>query len=250
MTTPSTSRRTSRVAAALLGLGAAVLWAGSRTTWLTVEAFDDKSGAVSETIVGATWSTEATAVALLLAAACIAGFALRRVGRRVIGAVAALAAVGASWSPLNLLAGEPDAERARTLLTSGLSSQRASDPVALSEWAQLVEVQVNNFGPALTMLGCALALFGGILLVVRPGPDSAKLNKYERKKNREARIVDDLQAAPDSGRVMWDALDADIDPTEDHPTAPGGGTTASRAVGEETPATDPGEATGGKPSTR
>lgn len=223
MTTQSTSRRNSRVAAALLGLGAVVLWAGSRATWLTVEAFDDKSGAVSETIVGATWSTETTAVALLLAAACVAGFALRRLGRRIVGIVSAMAAVGVSWSPLTLLAGEPDIARARTLLTSGLSSQRASDPVALSEWAQLTDVQVNAFGPALTMLGCALALFGGILLAVRPGPDSAQLNKYERKKNREARIVDDLQAAPDSGRVMWDALDADIDPTEERHPAPGDG---------------------------
>lgn len=238
MTTQSTSRRNSRVAAALLGLGAVVLWAGSRASWLTVEAFDDKSGAASETIVGATWSTETTAVALLLAAACVAGFALRRLGRRIVGIVSALAAVGVSWSPLTLLAGEPDIERARTLLTSGLSSQRASDPAALSEWAQLTDVQVNTFGPALTMLGCALALFGGIMLAVRPGQDSAQLNKYERKKNREARIVDDLHAAPDSGRVMWDALDADIDPTEDQPAAPDRGATGATPASAMPTATD------------
>ncbi|MGD7000942.1 TIGR02234 family membrane protein [Corynebacterium halotolerans] len=229
MTTPASPRRTSRIAALLLGIGAAVLWAGSRATWLSVEAYDDKSGTVQENLVGATWSTEVTAVTLLLAAACIAGFALRRVGRRAVGVVGALAAVGASWSPLNLLMGEPEGERVRTLLTSGLASQRESDPVALSEWAQVVDVQINYPGPVIAIIGCALALFGGVLLATRPGPDSAKLNKYERKKNREARIVDDLQSTPDSGRVMWDALDADIDPTDDLPGAgkgedPGAGT--------------------------
>lgn len=236
MTTPAPSRRTSRVAALLLGIGAAVLWAGSRFTWLTVNAYDDKSGEVSEGIVGATWSTEATAVALLLAAACVAGFALRRFGRRVVGIVGALAGIGASWSPMNLLSGEPDVARARTILTSGMATQRESDPVAMSEWAQIMDVQVNPAGPIVAMLGCALALFGGVLLATRPGTDSPKLNKYERKRNREARIVDDLRSTPDSGRVMWDALDADIDPTD------------QRAAAERTPSE--GEEREEDPSTR
>lgn len=218
MSTPTApDRRNSRIAALLLGLGALVLWVASRMDWIAVEAYDDKSGAVSQQIVGATWSTEATAVALLLLAGCVAGFALRRIGRRIVGVVGALAAVGASWAPLNLLAGEPDPERARLILTSAQSSQRASDPVALSEWAQLLDIQVITMGPMVAMIGCALALFGGVMLAAKPGQDSAKLNKYERKRNREARIVDDLKSTPDSGRVMWDALDADIDPTDDLP---------------------------------
>lgn len=220
-------RRTSRIAALLLGIGAAVLWGGSRANWVTVEAFDDKSGAVTEGIVGATWSTEVTAVALLLLAGCVAGFALRRVGRRIVGGVAALAAVGASWAPLNLLAGEPDPERARTILTSGVATSGTDDTAALSEWAELLDISVNFLGPAAAMIGCAIALFGGVLLLMRPGTDSAKLNKYERKRNREARIVDDLRQTPDSGRVLWDALDADIDPTEGLPEDP-----ASQTAGE------------------
>lgn len=217
---PISDRRTSRIAALLLGIGAAVLWGGSRATWVTVDAFDDKSGAVSEGIVGATWSTEVTAVALLLLAGCVAGFALRSLGRRIVGGVAALAAIGASWAPLNLLAGEPDPERARTILTSGVATSGTEDTAVLSEWAELLDISVNLVGPAVTMIGCAIALFGGILLLMRPGTDSAKLNRYERKRNREARIVDDLRETPDSGRVLWDALDADIDPTAELPEAP------------------------------
>lgn len=204
----------SRIATLLIGLGALVLWIGSRFTWLTVDTFDDKSGAATLGIPGATWSTEATAVVLLLLAACVAGFALRRTGRRIVGAVAALAAVGASWQPLVLLAGQPDPERARTLLTSGAASQRADAEVLISEWAEVTNLSVGVTGPVLALLGCAVALFGGVLLAVRPGVDSAQRNKYERKQDREAKIAEDLEETPDSGRVMWDALDADIDPTD------------------------------------
>jgi len=204
----------SRIATLLIGLGALVLWIGSRFTWLTVDTFDDKSGAATLGIPGATWSTEATAVVLLLLAACVAGFALRRTGRRIVGAVAALAAVGASWQPLVLLAGQPDPERARTLLTSGAASQRADAEVLISEWAEVTNLSVGVTGPVLALLGCAIALFGGVLLAVRPGVDSAQRNKYERKQDREAKIAEDLEETPDSGRVMWDALDADIDPTD------------------------------------
>lgn len=204
----------SRIATLLIGLGALVLWIGSRFTWLTVDTFDDKSGAATLGIPGATWSTEATAVVLLLLAACVAGFALRRTGRRIVGAVAALAAVGASWQPLVLLAGQPDPERARTILTSGAASQRADAEVLISEWAEVTNLSVGVTGPVLALLGCAIALFGGVLLAVRPGVDSAQRNKYERKQDREAKIAEDLEETPDSGRVMWDALDADIDPTD------------------------------------
>ncbi len=209
-------RRIPRIGALALGLGALILWIGSRFTWVTVDVFDEKSGSATLPIPGATWSTETTAVALLLVAACVAGFALRRVGRRLVGAVAALAAIGASWTPLTLLAGEngPDPERARQLLASGAASQRANAPVTITEWAQVTDLHTDPTGAVLVLLGCALALFGGVLLAVRPGTDSAKLNKYERKRSREAKIVEDLESTPDSGRVMWDALDADIDPTD------------------------------------
>ncbi|RNE49448.1 TIGR02234 family membrane protein [Corynebacterium alimapuense] len=207
-------KATTRTAALLIGLGAIVLWAGSRFTWITVETFDDKSGEATLGIPGATWSTESTAVSLLLLAACVAGFALRRTGRRFVGIIAALAAVGASWGPLNLLAGEPSQERARSLLASGAASQRADTAVLISEWAEVIALTVSPVGVIISMIGCAIALFGGVLLAVRPGQDSPKLNKYERRRDREARILDDLEATPDSGRVMWDALDADIDPTD------------------------------------
>ena len=196
-----------RLSALLLAFAAAVLWAASRMPWITADTFDDKSGAGVHDLIGGLWSTEQTAVALLLLAGAVAGLALRRVGRRLVGIVAALAGIGASWAPLGLLAGEPDPQRVHQLLSTG-------DEARISAWAEIVGLSVNTAGPALAMFGAALALFGGVLLAVRPGQDAASLNRYEIRRNREARIIHDLEAEPDSGRVMWDALDADIDPTD------------------------------------
>lgn len=199
--------RTSRIAALLLAVSAAVLWAASRMVWITVDTFDDKSGDATNVIIGGLWSTEQTAVAMLLLAGSIAGFALRRVGRRMVGVISALAGIGVSWAPLGLLAGEPDPQRAHQLLSTG-------EEAKIAAWAEIANLDVTSAGPALAMFGAAVALFGGVLLAMKPGTDSAKLNRYERKQDRAAKISRDLEAEPDSGRVMWDALDADIDPTD------------------------------------
>lgn len=204
------SRNLPRIAVLLLALGSLILWSASRMSWMSVATFDDKAGDAVHPVIGGLWSTEQTAVALLLIAGAVAGIALRSVGRRVVGALSALAAVGASWSPLGLLAGRPDPERVRQLLSTGKEA-------TISSWAEVVDITVHSAGPALAMAGAAVALFGGVLLAVRPGVDTAKRNRYERRSDREAKIVADLASEPDSGRVMWDALDADIDPTEDTP---------------------------------
>jgi len=196
-----------RISALLLALAALLLWAGSRMSWITAATFDDKSGDATHEVIGGLWSTEQTAVALLLLAGAVAGLALRRTGRRIIGIIAALAGIGASWAPLGLLAGEPDPQRVHQLLSTG-------DETVISSWSEIAGLQVNTLGPVVAMVGAAVALFGGVLLAMRPGTDSARMNRYEKKRSREAKIVEDLEAEPDSGRVMWDALDADIDPTD------------------------------------
>lgn len=204
-----------RVLAALgIGAGALVVWISSRMNWVSIEAFDDKSGNTTQSIVGATWSTEIMALALALLAAFAAALVLKKTGRRVIGVLAALIAIGASLSPLGLLTQEPDAERARTLLTSGVASQKASSGTLLSDWAEITNITTHPLAAVVAMLGCALALVGGIVLAMRPGENTAKSNQYERKEARAQKIHTDLKEEPDSGRVMWDALDEDIDFTE------------------------------------
>ena len=106
----------SKFGALLMGVGALVLWLASRMTWLTANYADNLTGDGSAPISGADWSTEVTAVVLVLLAATIAGLALRRWGRRIVGAIGAVAAGAVTVAPLALLLGTPDSERVSALL--------------------------------------------------------------------------------------------------------------------------------------
>ena len=205
-----------RVGALLVGVGGVLAWVGSRMDWFTVEVFDDRAGASTTTVDGSMWSTEIAAVALILIVAMIAIFALRRVGRRIVGVVAALGAVGAGVSGLRTLLAEPDLERLHTLLSAGSGEQGgAASDGAIAAWAEITQVQQHSAGIYLVILGALLGLIGALTVVMRPGVDSAKLNKYETEAVRREKLGEDLEARPDSGRVMWDALDSGIDPTDD-----------------------------------
>ncbi|MDU0478007.1 TIGR02234 family membrane protein [Staphylococcus chromogenes] len=213
MDQPKTSNRHSRAAIALLGLSAAALWGASRLTWLVVDVFDDKSGQATHRLVGAVWSTEQSAVALLLLASVVAALALRRTGRRIIGVVAGMAALVASWAPMRLLTSGADLARAKTILTSGAASQRSAEPITVAQWAEITNSTVQPLGPTLALIACACALVAGIVLAMRPGQDSPRKNRFEAKKSREEKIASDLEQDPHSSRVVWDAIDADLDPT-------------------------------------
>lgn len=191
--------------------GAVLLGVFSRDVWVTASYTDELTGNGAALIRGAQWSTETTAVALLLFVGAIGAFALRRLGRRLIGAVSALAAAGAAVSPFSLLLNGADPERVHALLTAG------ETPV-IPEWAEISDLGVSALNPALTVLGCVIAAVGGVIVALKPGTDAAAssstMNKYEKESVRRERLAEDLDARPDSGRVMWDALDADIDPTD------------------------------------
>ena len=215
--------RLSQVPALTVGVGAVLLWLSSRLVWVTVTAFDDKSGDAVRGLPGAVWASQVTVIALVLVAGTLGAFTLRRNARRGIGGLTALAAIGASWAPLSLLAGSPDPERARMLLTSGAATQKASAPVTLSDWATVTALDVHHTGPTFAFIGSALALVGGVLLVLRPGGTGRSgSSRYVTPGARQERLERDLEESPDSGRVLWDALDADIDPTEDQGEEAGG----------------------------
>ena len=208
-----------RVAAAIfLAVAGVVVWVASRMTWIVVESVDDKSGDKTSVVVGSLWSSELVAVALLLFVCAVAALALRPMGRRVAGVIGALAGVGASWQALGLLTGEPDASRVRSLLTVGDSAvggaaQSADQVNHISQWADIVSVEPQVWGPVVALLGCALAVVSGVVVALRPGV-VASGDRYERAAYRStdaAEAEDD-----DASRALWDALDADIDPTRDN----------------------------------
>lgn len=215
----------SRLGAAGLGLGGVVVAIASRTPWMTVAYFDDRVGGGTRDVSGAQWSTEASAVALLLLIAAVAVLALRRLPRRIIGAISAVAAAGAALSPLTLLFAGPDENRVRALLTAGadgIEQTANTRGTTLSSMAELTSIDLNPAYLVLTLLGFLIAVAGGVAAALRPGEDPATLNKYETEAVRKEKIGADLEENPDSGRVLWDALDADIDPTDPGQDRPGG----------------------------
>ena len=191
MAQQTADRGASRIGAAGIGVGGIIVAAFSRAPWMQVSYFDDRVGGGVRALSGAQWSTEASAVALLLLAA----------------------AVAAALSPLNLLVSGADPERVRALLTAGAEEAQAREGT-ISAMAEITSIQVNPAYLVLTLLGFLLAAAGGAVVAARPGVDSAKLNKYETEAVRRQKIGSDLEENPDSGRVLWDALDADIDPTD------------------------------------
>ena len=204
-----------RLGPLLIAVGAIVLWLASRATWVVAVSEDDKAGSATNDIVGSAWSLEIMALTLVLVAGAVAGMALRRIGRRVVGIVCALAAAASAWTPINLLTAGAEAERAQKILQGASANENAVDSAQISDWATVVSTEVHSFGPAVAILGAAAALFGAVMLARNPGEDKAKVSsKYETPAARQAKLGEDLETSGDSGRVMWDALDSDIDPTD------------------------------------
>ncbi len=198
----------------LFALAAVVLWVSARLTWVEAGVADDKSGMATVELNGAFWALELSAVALVFLAGAVAGLALRAGARRVIGILVALIAAAVAWRPLSLLVYGADAARAQSLLQSAQSQSNAVDAVSISSWAVVVDTSVHQLGPLLALAGAAAALVGGILLALRPGQDRARPTRFQTKAARNEKLAEDLETSPDSGRVMWDALDEDIDPTD------------------------------------
>lgn len=217
-------KRAARAGVALLGASGALTWFASRLDWVSARYTDDISGGGAAVLNGTEWSTETTAIAVLLLAGMVAAFALRRQGRRVVGGICAIASVGLALPAVQLLSAGADASRVHALLTSGADrAQQASSAPAIAEWAEITSVTTQPLGPALTLLAALLGAVGGLMLLARPGTDSPRQNKYEKETVRWEKVREDLEEDPQSGRVLWDAISADIDPTDPDPTDPRGG---------------------------
>ena len=204
-----------RLGPLLIAVGAIVLWLSSRATWVVAASEDDKTGSAANDIIGSAWSLEIMALTLVLVAGAVAGLALRRIGRRVVGIICALAAAASAWTPVSLLTAGADVERAQKILQGASANKNAVDSAQISKWATVISTEVHAWGPILALVGAAIALFGAVMLARNPGEDKVKASsKYETPAARQAKLEEDLETSSDSGRVMWDALDSDIDPTD------------------------------------
>lgn len=207
------------VPVALLALAAAGLWASSRMTWVTVHSADGLTEPRTDDLDGATWFGALTPLALVLVASIAAVFAVKGGLRQLLGVVIAVVAAVAAVPGFALTVG------------AGRTAERAGTLAELPVRA-VVESAQTHLAPAILSIVAALCAFtAGVLLTRRAAPSTELSGKYDnpvfRRADASAQVSkqreDDGAAAPLSDRVLWDALDAGTDPTEDpdDDTAPG-----------------------------
>ncbi|MFC6014493.1 TIGR02234 family membrane protein [Nocardia lasii] len=199
----------------LLAAAAAGLWAASRMTWVTVYSADGLTEPRTDNIDGAVWFGALTPLALVLLASIAAVFAVKGVLRQLLGVVISVVAAVAAVPGFALTVG------------AGRTPERGAQLAELPVRAVVSSAQAH-LGPALlSILAAILALAAGILLTRRAGDRGGDSGKYDNPVFRRAEASAQVSraqgdtAAPLSDRVLWDALDAGTDPTDDTDTAPG-----------------------------
>ncbi|RDI49721.1 TIGR02234 family membrane protein [Nocardia mexicana] len=206
--------------ALLLAVAAIALWASSRMTWVTLVSSDGLTEPRTNNLNGGEWFGALTPLALVLVAAIAAVFATRGWLRRVLGVVIALLAAVAAVPGFALVTGR------------GKLGERAATLAELPARAQVDQVTSAAFPAVLSLVG-AVAAFGAGVLLARMPEETARLSgKYDNPVFRRAAAADQVAAQqakpaasqPDSAasdqlseRVLWDALDAGTDPTDDQP---------------------------------
>jgi uncharacterized membrane protein (TIGR02234 family) len=198
-----------RVAQLLLVLSGLALWAASRLPWVDVTSADGLGQPKSTTLNGATWSTALVPLALVVLAAAVAALAVRGWVLRLVGVLVAVATVGMGYLGIGLWVIRDVAVRAADL---------AQIPVAA-----LRGTERHHWGAVLTLVAAACALVGAVLLVrsaakLGSGAGTSSGKYLAPAAKREAA----RQEATDEGmseRMIWDALDEGVDPTQDPTTS-------------------------------
>ncbi|MGV9859088.1 TIGR02234 family membrane protein [Gordonia sp. NPDC003425] len=222
-----TTRRVKTLAAVLMAAAALFFWTASRLTWARVLAADGLSPARTFDVKGADWSPWLTPLALVMLAAILAAMSLRGWGLRVVAVLIAAAGVLAAVPALSLVMGG----------TNDLYAARAA---GLADRYVVQLVTTVNWAAAVVLAGSVCAVAAGVLLV-RVASGAGMSSKYKtpaaRREELERQVFaeherkkldDDRRAASDDAttdpdapsddapneRMMWDALDTGIDPTD------------------------------------
>ncbi|WP_084513121.1 Trp biosynthesis-associated membrane protein [Nocardia mikamii] len=220
----------------LLAVGAAALWGSSRMTWVTLRSSDGLTEPRTRHLDGGLWFGALTPLALVLLASIAAVFATKGWLRRLIGVVVALVAAVAAVPGLALLT------------QHGKLAERAARLAELPARAHVDAATAATFPAALSVVGAVAAFAAGVLLARMPETTARMSGKYDNPVFRRAAAAEQVaelrragetesaaRAAgaarpatptspphtpePESGelsqRVLWDALDAGADPTDD-----------------------------------
>ncbi|MET8652502.1 TIGR02234 family membrane protein [Nocardia aurea] len=210
---PSAARQARRYpvgAITLMALAAAAMWGSSRLTWVTVSSTDGLTQPRTDELLGSDWFGALTPLALVLLSAVAAVLATRGWLRRIVGILVGLVAAVTAVPSFALLTG------------SGATEERAATLAELPGRATVTEVVVAPFPAWLTLAAAAAAFVAAVLLARMPEQTARLSGKYDNPVFRRAAATEQVAKrdadAPDGGlseRVLWDALDAGTDPTEE-----------------------------------
>ncbi|MEV0466246.1 TIGR02234 family membrane protein [Nocardia tengchongensis] len=207
-------------AVALLALAAALLWASSRMTWVTLEVTSELGPPRTAHLNGSTWFGALTPLALVLLATIAAVFATHGWWRRGVGVVVAVLAAVAAVPAYALL------------INQGKTGDRAARLAELRGWEHPGTVTTSSLPAVLTLVGALAAFAAGLLLVRMPRETAGMSGKYDSPAVRKSAAAEQVAqhhvgqgsgesgsqpaaGEPLSGRVLWDALDEGLDPTDD-----------------------------------
>ncbi|MEV6280943.1 TIGR02234 family membrane protein [Nocardia sp. NPDC051832] len=198
---------------ALMVAAAALMWASSRLTWYTVSSSDGLTEPRTDHLTGSVWFGALTPLALVLLAAVAAVLATRGWPRRLIGVLVALIAAVTAVPAFALFTG------------SGDLPGRAMALAELPARAGYTDGFTSPLGPALSLVAALAAFAAGVLLARMPRESAQLSGKYDNPVTRREAATEQVENQrtadkPDGGlseRVLWDALDAGADPTDDSP---------------------------------
>jgi uncharacterized membrane protein (TIGR02234 family) len=195
--------RTARTSAKAKGLAALLAAVGAGVILLTIGrgwAHGDVTSPITFKVTAS--GSQLTGVPYALGLAGLAGalalFAVRRIGRYLVGAVLALAGAGTVYAVADRLSKLDDALRTQAA-TQGLGSD-----------ARIVDVD-NSLWPYLTILGGVLLCLAGIYTLLRGRSWSGLDSRYEAPATQAAAAK---PAGEVTARDLWDAQGRGSDLTE------------------------------------
>lgn len=212
------ARKRPLAAVALLAVAAALLWVSSRMNWVRLEITSDYGLPRHKDLDGGVWFGALTPLALVFLATIAAVFATHGWWRRGVGVVVAVLAAVSAVPAYALLMHRGAAERA-----ARLAELHGGDHAGAMTTSTL---------PAVVSLAGAVAAFVAGLLLVRQSSQAARMSgKYDNPANRKLSAAEQVAAhhargqgedsgsqgaaaGQLSGRVLWDALDEGVDPTD------------------------------------
>jgi uncharacterized membrane protein (TIGR02234 family) len=191
-------RLTIRIAQALLVVAAGGLWAASRLTWVDLRTFDGLAPPKLVALSGAAWSSALLPLTLVLLATAVAALAVRGWPLRMLAVLVAVVSLATGYLAISMWAVPDVAVRAADLTHVPLLT--------------LVGSQRHYPGPAITLATAVCTLVGAVLLMRAANLARGTATKYVTSAARRSRSRRAEEAM--SERMIWDALDDGLDPTQ------------------------------------